>query len=262
MKLNSKIFTIGLTGFGVLFLLSLLLASNNSAFAKSGDDDDNVSASSVSNDASSLQSSQSSQASRNNDIRQEDRRQDDDENDDDEDASSSASSLSSSSGNQRGGDDDRRGRNQGQNLNAVDQGDDDNEIIRETQETLRILPNGNIRITSANLDSIETSAGTTTATSTPTGRLGISIFGIRLTVDASNARIVNSGATTTLADFRVGNKLSIKGTINSSTGLVSAQLIHNRTLRDRNVEDLQRRIQELLEMVRKLQDELRLRTSR
>lgn len=123
------------------------------------------------------------------------------------------------------------------------------DLIRETRETLVVDPNGAFRFTGANLESV---SGT---------NLNVSLFGISFTVNATSAVILNQTATgtATLADFKVNDKIAAEGTFNRITRAIMATRVFDQTLGTQTVSDIQRRIQELLNLVRQLQDQLRLR---
>lgn len=114
------------------------------------------------------------------------------------------------------------------------------------QEAVRILPNGNTRISGANIDAMNGST------------LTLGILGLKFTVDASNAKITPGNAA--LADLRVGDQISVDGKINGNTGIITAITINDYTLRQRNsggnTSALQQRINELLALVARLQAQL------
>lgn len=134
--------------------------------------------------------------------------------------------------------------------------DEEDDFLKQTQESVIINPNSKVRLSGAKLESVVSS----------TGIMTVNVFGIRFNVNGVNARIINKrGVTATLNDFLIGDSLSIDGIINRDTGAISATKIANQSLQFRavgqgNVSNLEKRIQELLDLLSRLQEQFRQRT--
>ncbi len=122
------------------------------------------------------------------------------------------------------------------------------------QESLSINQNNKVHLTGAVIESL-------TASTTFT----VSIFGLRFNINVlPGSLIVPAGLGGALADFQVGDRLSIDGTINRSSGVISTDKINNHSLQQRKIGDkgtsvLERRINDLLAMIEKLREEIRQR---
>lgn len=88
------------------------------------------------------------------------------------------------------------------------------------------------------------------------GVLNVKLFGISFNINAANARIEGGATTTAVSDIAVGDKLSVSGTIDSATGVISARQIVDRTLEARRTGDVRNRIAELMRLVEQLREEL------
>jgi len=88
--------------------------------------------------------------------------------------------------------------------------------------------------------------------------LKVKIFGLIFTVDASEATTVGGGKELVLSDLKVGDRLLIKGVVNAETGVIEANRIHDRTLHKTAISNLKVRIQELLQIIERLQERLRI----
>lgn len=116
------------------------------------------------------------------------------------------------------------------------------------QQSGIIRPNGDFRVTGVTVNSISTSTNT----------LNVSFFGFTRDVNISGAQIfARGGAAITISDIRAGDKLVATGNFNSSTKALTVKQIRDVSLERSNAADnLQQRINQLLELVKKLQDQL------
>ena len=87
--------------------------------------------------------------------------------------------------------------------------------------------------------------------------LTVEFFGFTRDVSVAGAKLIAGGQTVTLADFQAGDKLSGKGMFDPVTRAIKVDEVHNLTFRNRASGDIQTRIQQLLDMVRKLQEQIR-----
>ena len=84
----------------------------------------------------------------------------------------------------------------------------------------------------------------------------VEFFGFTREVSVAGARLIGGGKSVTLADFQTGDMLTGKGTFNPTTRAISVQEVHNLSYRNRASADINARIQALLEMIRKLQEQI------
>lgn len=95
------------------------------------------------------------------------------------------------------------------------------------------------------------------AINTSSQMLTVEFFGFTREVSVAGAKLIGGGKTITLADFQIGDKLTGKGTFDPATRAIGVREVHNMTYRNRASTDIQARIQELLEMIRQLQEKIR-----
>ncbi|MDE2096100.1 MAG: hypothetical protein KGL39_02560 [Patescibacteria group bacterium] len=114
--------------------------------------------------------------------------------------------------------------------------------------SLSIGPNGQIRITGANLTAVSGSA------------LTVNVWGMTFNVNAAQSQLAGSSQQTiALTDMQVGDKLTVTGTIDPSTGAVTGQVIVDYSLATRQAGSaLQSRISQLLQLIQQLQSQLNL----
>lgn len=86
--------------------------------------------------------------------------------------------------------------------------------------------------------------------------LTVEFFGFTRDVSVTGAKLIGGGRTITLADFQVGDKLMGRGSFNPTTRAITVHEVHNLSYRNRASSDIQARIQELLDMIRKLQEQI------
>ena len=87
-------------------------------------------------------------------------------------------------------------------------------------------------------------------------KLTVEFFGFTREVSVAGARLLGGGNHITLADFQAGDMLTGKGTFNQTTRAISVQEVHNLSYRNRASADINARIQALLDMIRKLQEQI------
>lgn len=102
-----------------------------------------------------------------------------------------------------------------------------------------------------------TAVATTTTGTTTGSTLTVKIFGLNLTVDASEAKIIGGGKELTASDLKVGDKLLIKGVIDANTGIIKASRIQDRSIKSAEISSIRTRIQELMNLIKELKLKLK-----
>lgn len=110
------------------------------------------------------------------------------------------------------------------------------------KSSLFVGPQGQVRILNGEL----TQLGTTTPAID-----GVQVWGLNLKVDITGAKFIP--ANTTRANLKVGDRLSIKGTMDGATGIIKASIVHALSSRERLLNDLFDQIVKLIERLRELQ---------
>jgi len=118
--------------------------------------------------------------------------------------------------------------------------------VKEAAVTIRA--NGDFRVSGVSVNSVNSS----------TNVINVSFFGFTRDVNVSGAKIFGGGQEISLGDIQAGDKLNASGNYNVTTRAITVYEIKNVTMR-KNTLDIQARIQQLLEMIQKLQEQLRSR---
>lgn len=118
--------------------------------------------------------------------------------------------------------------------------------INVGERAVTMQANGNFHVSGVKVNSVNSSGN----------MLNVEFFGFNRDVSVAGAKLLGSGKTITLADFQAGDMLRAKGNFNASTKTISVQEIHNLSYNNRATGNIQARINELLELVRKLQTQL------
>jgi hypothetical protein len=79
---------------------------------------------------------------------------------------------------------------------------------------------------------------------------GVRVWGISLNVNVTNARFSPAG--TTASSLKAGDKVNIKGTVDSS-GIITASIVHLVSAPQQNISEMHARIIELIKKIRELQ---------
>lgn len=125
--------------------------------------------------------------------------------------------------------------------------DDEGLKLGDTQESISVRPNGDFQITGVTVVSVDASGTTITGT----------LFGITRTVNVSGAVLMGGRAIISLGDIKSGDKLSADGNFNESTKTVMVKHINDVSYKKtQDASNLQARIQQLLDLVAKLQAQL------
>lgn len=126
----------------------------------------------------------------------------------------------------------------------------------EVPQSIAVNPQGDVRLTGAEVTAVSGN------------QLTVKLWGWNLTVDRTNAQIIgkvniqeitgqSTSTATSTAEINVGDKLLVKGTVNSTTGVVTASWIKNLSLQQQGIADIQSRISQLLQLIQQLQARLR-----
>jgi hypothetical protein len=130
-----------------------------------------------------------------------------------------------------------------------------------TQPSITINPQGETKLNSVSVTAINGNI------------LTVSIFGLNFSVDQSGAKITGiytlppipvlatSTATSSTPSVQtvtisVGDKISVNGSINQSTGIIKATLIRDLSKETQSNNDIRARIQQLLQMINQLRSQL------
>src|SRR3989344_3872129 len=116
----------------------------------------------------------------------------------------------------------------------------------DRSESVNIKPNGEFKLTGVKAVSVSGNS------------LTGSLYGLTLTVDVGSAKIIGGNSTIAFNEIKAGDVLVVWGTLNKDTKAVSLSKIHILSYSNRGeLSRIQARINELLEMLRKLQEKLR-----
>ncbi len=126
-----------------------------------------------------------------------------------------------------------------------DEGDMENNSAE--RQSVKIGANGDFAVTGAMVNSVSSSTNTINA----------SLYGLSRDVNLGNATLVGRGHTITISDIAVGDKVSAKGNYNAATKAIMVSELHDISFKSREIQGIQAKIQELLDMIRKLEDRLR-----
>ena len=116
------------------------------------------------------------------------------------------------------------------------------------EAAVTIRANGDFRVSGVTVNSVSSS----------TNAINVSFFGFSRDVNVSGAKIFGGGKEIPLGDIQAGDKLNASGNYNVTTRAITVYEIKDVTMR-KNTLDIQARIQQLLEMIQKLQEQLRSR---
>ena len=137
-----------------------------------------------------------------------------------------------------------QGEGQGQNQNQGEgQG---SQGMNDVQESISLNANGNFKITGAKVVSVDTAAGTITAT----------LYGFTKTVNVSGAAITGGNATMTLGTIQAGDVLSATGNFNEATHAVTVNTVNDVSSVPNGTSAIQSRLSMLMQLVAQLQAQL------
>lgn len=112
--------------------------------------------------------------------------------------------------------------------------------------SLSIDPSGQVRITGASLTAVSSGSAT------------VNVWGLTFNVDTTQAQLAGPGEQgLTSSSLQVGDKLTITGTLNPTTGVISAKVIVDYSAAAQQATGvLQSRINQLLQLIQQLQTQL------
>lgn len=110
-------------------------------------------------------------------------------------------------------------------------------------QSFSISPEGRVKITGAALNSVAS------------GTMQVAIWGLNLTIDISHANINAGGQSVQLSDMKNGDKIMVSGTITQGTNVIAAEQVQDRSLNNQRVIDIQNQINQLLQLLRSLQNQ-------
>lgn len=139
----------------------------------------------------------------------------------------------------------------GIDMHLENQGDEEDaedvENISAENQSVRINASGDFIVTGAVINSVSSSTNTVNA----------SLYGLSKDINLGNATLVGRGHRITISDIAVGDKVSAKGSYNAGTKTITVSELHDISFKSREVQDIQSKIQALLDMIHKLEDQLR-----
>jgi len=107
--------------------------------------------------------------------------------------------------------------------------------------------NGDFKVSGVTVNSVSTS----------TNVLNVSFFGFTRDVNVGGVKIIGGGNMITLADIQPGDKLTGRGNFNESTRAITVSEIRDVSFTSRNTTNIRARIQELWDLIQKLQNQLK-----
>lgn len=116
-------------------------------------------------------------------------------------------------------------------------------------ESAVLRPNGDFRVTGVTVNSV----------SSTTNSINVSFYGFTRDVNIGNAKITGGGKNLSINDIVAGDKISATGTYDKNTRVITVKKIF--IINYKNRSDKEKRIQELMDQIKKLQERLeKLRT--
>lgn len=115
------------------------------------------------------------------------------------------------------------------------------------RQSVKIGENGNFAVTGAVVNSVSSSTNTINA----------SLYGLSRDVSLSGATLAGRGHAITISDISVGDRVSARGNFNPATRVITVSELHDVSFKSREVQGIQSQIQALLDLVRKLEDQLK-----
>lgn len=112
--------------------------------------------------------------------------------------------------------------------------------------SLSVDPSGHVRITGGSV------------TAEASSSITVSVWGLSFNVNSSQAQFAGSDQKTISAsDIRVGDKITVTGTLDPTTGVINAQVVVDYSLVTRQATStIQSRINQLLQLIQQLQSQL------
>lgn len=125
--------------------------------------------------------------------------------------------------------------------------DDNGRVLggNTTQPTVSINPNGDFKVTGVLVNSVNVAGNS----------VNVTFYGFTRDINISGATF--GGSAQSLADIMAGDVVSAAGNFNSSTHALTVKLVRDVTAHGTSPSAMNDRINQLLEMVRQLQEQLR-----
>lgn len=120
-------------------------------------------------------------------------------------------------------------------------------VASEHARSVTMKANGDFIVSGVVVNSVSSSTDT----------INVRFYGFDRDINVAGAKIIGGGQRITIADFNPGDVLFGRGNYNESTRVITVSEIKNLSYRTRHVTSIQARIQELLDLVRQLQEKLK-----
>lgn len=117
----------------------------------------------------------------------------------------------------------------------------------DTKTSAEIDANGNFKVTGVTVNSVSSS----------TNMINVSFFGFTQDVNLAGARLIGAGNAISVGDIQPGDVLSGHGNWNASTKTLTVSQIRDVSYQARHASDVQSRIQQLWNLIKQLQDQLK-----
>ncbi len=127
-------------------------------------------------------------------------------------------------------------------LNNNDKEDDD----KDNKKAAIIEEDGDFKVNGVTVNSVNVSANT----------INVTFFGFTRDINVSGAKFFSGGKSISLSDIQSGDKLNANGNYNVSTKVVTVEEVQDTTLRTQNISEIQKRIQQLMDMINALKAKL------
>ena len=109
-----------------------------------------------------------------------------------------------------------------------------------------IRANGDFRVNGVTANSVNASSSL----------INVTFFNFTRDVNVSGAKIMGGGRAISLSDIQAGDKLNAAGNYNASTKVITVYEIQDITARTQNISEIQKRIQQLMDMINALKAKL------
>jgi len=124
--------------------------------------------------------------------------------------------------------------------------DYDKEENKVGQQAVVIRANGDFRVNGVIANSVNASSSL----------INVTFFGFTRDINVSGAKIIGGGRVLSLSDIQPGDKLNAVGNYNAATKVITVYEIQDVTLRSQNISEIQKRIQQLMDMINALKAKL------
>ena len=122
----------------------------------------------------------------------------------------------------------------------------DKEDGEDNKKAAIIEEDGDFKVNGVTANSVNVSANT----------INVTFFGFTRDINVSGAKFFSGGKSISLSDIQSGDKLNATGNYNASTKAVTVEEVRDTTLRTQNISEIQKRIQQLIDMINALKAKL------